>query len=194
MGEFPLSESAAWAIVSRPLIRPLYMHKDTWAREFKNVARQRRNWLRRVKRQPDGCWVWTGPTINRPNRAPILVYYVRPAGRHEVTKGRYRSAYWWMIREWFPEHDSRIHITHMTCGNKLCLSPLHRRSGSGAVRTKLTDEQAVEIYRQRYERSLNSLANEFGVTRRLVMLIWTGRSRADVTGHQQENLPMGQTP
>lgn len=188
MEGFPYSEPEAWAIVTRLPARPLYTHRVVWNRTGGKVARQRMGWISKVRREPNGCWSWVGPDIPRPGRAPILAYYVRSHEGHTgAAKGP--SAYWWMIREWFPEFEPSLHRTYQTCGNIRCVSPIHRQHGTSRQFTKLTDEQVMAIYRQRYDRSMTSLANEFGVSRTLVRRIWIGDHRSNVTGHNRSVAP-----
>jgi hypothetical protein len=87
-----------------------------------------------------------------------------------------------MMEEFFPELAADLPSkTSPNCGNSMCISPFHRRN-STATNTKLTSDQALQVYAQRHAGNSAATAAEFGISRNQVMSIWRGRNWADVTG------------
>jgi hypothetical protein len=174
--EFTLTDAEAWAIVSKPPQRPLYQHIDT----FVGWAKPRRQWFLRVSHEPSGCWIWHGKCVTvRGKRFPVFEY----------EKGGPRiSAFWWMLREWFPQFEDRDdgpRHSYPTCGDSQCISPVHRKVIKPIHRTKLTPDLVLAIYRQKGETPRTSTSVEFGISESTVTRIWHGRLWNDVTGHKQ---------
>lgn len=159
-------------------------HPETCARKF---------WAKvDTSAGPEACWPWTG-YIRRP---PSLPYGWSSLNNHGMTAHRVA----W-IRTFGPIESSQILVCH-TCDNPPCVNPAHLFLGSPAMNSadmvtkgraskhgnpslyterKFTDDD-VRLIRARLnagERG-QSLAEEFGVTRRTIWLIGTRGSYARV--------------
>lgn len=169
------AEGRAWAILQRPAPRGRYEHARSW--EIRN--NHRRSFVRRINRTPGGCWLWTGQSPERGGKPyPMVGWRVRRSGRAAL----HRSAFTWMMEEWFPEEHAKLpHRTTTTCGNNLCLNPYHRVDKMN-TQNKITAEQAVELYALKGRVHSAEVAEQFGISRNQVLSIWRGRNWASVTG------------
>jgi len=99
-----------------------------------------------------------------------------------------RSAYWWMMEEWFPEFvpSGKRAVTVPSCGQGLCVSPIHRTQIWSTVRTKLTPTEVLFIYDHRHRIDSYQLADMFGVSQSAVANIWTGKRWSNLTGKKYQ--------
>lgn len=166
-------EQRAWSRLSQAAPRARYEHVRSWE---KHNAR-RRNFLAKVSRNDHGCWLWSGQAPNRRGQ-PYPLFGVKTDGVSVQ-----RSAFAWMIDEFFPElRDNRPGRTAASCGNAVCVSPFHR-SNRMTTRNVITADQAVEVYAAKGS-DARAVASRFGISRNQVLAIWRGRNWSDVTGAQ----------
>jgi len=133
--------------------------------------------------QGNGCWLWTGNTIN----SGYGIFWI--AGKKKMTAHRYSY-----LRAHAPEIPA---VVRHQCDVKLCVNPVHltagnardnsadmvaRRRMNGGGDWRLTAEQVAEI-RQRFipgdhgrGGNRRELAVEFGIGAKHVWQIATGRS------------------
>lgn len=152
------------------------------------INRARQRWLTYVKLDADGCWMWTG-TLSRQG------YAVFGWSEWDPQKGLYRpsrSAFWFLIRNWFPERYWPNHLgnkaSETLCGKRLCVSPLCRKlvpySRMLYRKSTLTPEQVVEI--RHSDLPATELAAWYGVTRKAITDIVFGRKWKTVGGPIRE--------
>lgn len=164
-------EQTAWGRLSESAPRGRYEHIGTWTKR----NRRRTNFVTKIRREPNGCWVWTGHSAQRGGKPYPLTSWRDRTNNVHVS----RSAFGFLVDTFFPEIDLP-NRTVSTCGVDLCISPLHRADGMVTNNT-LTAEQAVEVYRARGE-DPGGVAERFGVKRSQVLAIWRGRHWREVTG------------
>ena len=110
------AEGRAWRIIHQPAPRGKYEHSRAWS--LRNSRRQ--NFLSRLRRQPTGCWLWTG--ISRPGPKGLvypMFHWSQDGVKHS------KSAFYWLMTEWFPDVDrpNDRAATVATCGNSRCITP-----------------------------------------------------------------------
>lgn len=170
-------EQTAWGRLLELAPRGRYEHLKSW--EKRN--RRRRNFVRRLDRKPDGCWVWTGQRAKRAqNDYPAIT--IRDNGKHWQ-----RSAFAWMTEEFFPE-ITLPHRTFATCGNSMCVSPLHRANAM-VTNNILTADEALQVYQCKGKLKSHEVAQKFGISANQVLCIWRGRNWSEVTGHPKPQGP-----
>jgi DNA invertase Pin-like site-specific DNA recombinase len=181
-------EAAAWGrLQSAAPARQKYTH----ARRREQLRQKQLSFLRRVDRQPGGCWLWTGPVLKGPKgHLNPGFYHNRATSPDNAT----RSAFSWMMREWFPDIPLAAHAqTSVTCGNKLCINPLHRSrstlQGINGAEVRLTPDQVREVYALRSEATATEIAARFHVHLSTVNRIWSGGRWRSVTGHTDPKAP-----
>ncbi len=177
------AEEAAWRKISQVAPRGRYEHPVA----YKRRTRKRTNFVERVQRRPNGCWVWVGPSLAGKDGVVYPIFYHRHASDHREQKNTTRSAFPWMMREWFPEvvvgHNEQ---TTTRCGDPLCINPYHRvrRKKSGGRGTGRMDHALIlEVYARRLTSTVNVTAAEFGLHNSQVSRIWSGTIWSSVTGH-----------
>lgn len=164
-------EQVAWGRLTESAPRGRYEH----ARTTEKREQRRANFRDKVARQPDGCWLWTAQAPIRGNK-PYPLWGVKVNG-----KSQQRSAFTWMIGEFFPELADKLpHRTTTRCGQSLCINPLHRTNGM-VTRGVLTPEQAREVYALKGTNA-REVAVQFGLSANQVLSIWRGRNWGAVTG------------
>lgn len=151
------------------------------------TKRDWRRWEKKIKRQPDGCWLWVGSK--------------NPGGYGQFKlKGKVYLAHR-LIYELTYQDPGELQVRHLCpAGHRTdCVNPEHLalgdnndnvqdkvRSGSAKGinqgerngRAKLSDEQVLEIYhRVHNDEDGKDLAIEFGVSAGLVSQIKLGRVR-----------------
>lgn len=181
------AEGRAWARIQKPAPRGHYEHAQVYAkRTSKQVA-----FRQRVKRNPaTGCWLWVGQVLPGSNghRYPVF-YHRREAGDSDNTT---RSAFPWMMREWFPEVTVvPYQQTTTTCGVPVCINPFHRTArvpGPRQGQARLDHAVVLEIYAMRTSgRTQQSVGEQFGVTPSAVHKIWHGIRWSTLTGHGKDD-------
>lgn len=176
-------EEQAWWTIHQLPVRGKYEHPLA----YKRRTRKRANFLSRVQRRPNGCWVWTGPTVKGGVGTTYPAYYHRQ-NLGEQGDNTTSSAFPWMMREWFPNVQVRQYEqTDTRCGNMVCISPYHRvrRKPSGGEGTgRMSHELVREIYSRRLTSTVNATALEFRVHGSQVSRIWTGERWSAVTGER----------
>ena len=156
------------------------------------TAKERVEFMRRIDRQPNGCWLWTGTVDSRGYGS----FFLR--GRN------FRATRVSMALAGFD--PGSLYACHH-CDTPLCVNPDHlfpgtqvdnmadcvakgrKERGSAAANAKLTEAQVLEIRRRyaTYER-LTDLAEAYGVSPRTVSDIVRGLTWAHVEG------PVGRPP
>ena len=170
-------EQVAWGRLQELAPRGRYEHIKPW--EKRN--RRRRNFVRRLDRKPNGCWVWTGQRARRAqNDYPAVT--IRDGGKHKQ-----RSAFAWMVEEFFPE-VTLPHRTSSTCGNSMCVNPLHRADAM-ITNNLLTADEALQVYQLKGQLKSREVAEKFGISANQVLSIWRGRNWNHVTGHPKPQGP-----
>lgn len=171
-------EERAWRKLQEPAPRGVYQHVGTWQR----LNRRRQAFVSKIRREPDGCWVWTGQLSKRSGGK----HY--PAVSHRIDgKSVQRSAFSWLLDEFFPEVSATRPIrTSPACGNSSCINPLHRINAM-ATNPTITPGQAVEIYELKGKETARVVAERFGVNYNHVLSIWRGRNWSDVTGAEKKS-------
>lgn len=178
-------EQIAWGRLQELAPRGRYEHTRTLARRNGH----RSSFLRRVDRTPGGCWLWTGP-VQQGKSAKYTLFFFRAI--EPPHPARNRSAFVWMMQEWFPETEvSDKHRTMATCGNDLCINPHHRRDMK-LTRAFLTPDQVIEIFNAQGRVAAIDLAAQYGISQSGVSNIWTGKRWSDVTGAKYK--PKAQKP
>lgn len=187
MREMMGPEGAAWARVQTPSPRGRYEHAQAYARR---TAKQT-GFRQRVKRNPaTGCWLWVGQTVRGPNGYQYPVFYHRrESGDSDNTT---RSAFPWMMREWFPEVEVLPYRqTTTTCGVRTCISPYHRKikiPNAGTAQARMDHHAVLEVYAlQDSGRTQADVGAEFNIHASTVHKIWHGITWSTVTGHGQDD-------
>lgn len=179
----PNAEERAWERLQKPVPRGRYEHPSVYTLR----TRKRVNFVRRINRKPGACWLWTGAFVTVAN-AKLPMYYHNRDAKRTPNDNTTRSAFLWMMREWFPEVPTQKWAkTDATCGNDLCISPYHRQHkklGNVAEPFRINHDQIRQVYALRDSgRGVNEVAREFGWHNTLVSKIWSGARYAGVTGH-----------
>lgn len=167
------SEQTAWGRLQQKAPRRQYEHVKTW--EKRN--RRRVNFVRRLELTATGCWVWKGQSSLWRDRVYPVVSF-RERGRKPVQ----RSAFAWLVHEFFPEFEPMTtHRTVPGCDVQLCINPWHRRDRR-VTRQLITAAQAQAIYAARETTDAGEVAHANGISRDQVLSIWRGRNWTQVTG------------
>jgi len=129
------------------------------------------------------CWLWTAGTNHG-----YGFFGIRKDGKLKLFYAHRLS--WLLHKGSVPDEMCVLH----TCDNRLCVNPKHlflgtkrdnaldklykgrHIKGSQVWSSKLVETQVVEIKRQRQTRTIESLANEYGVSRHTIMNICAGRT------------------
>lgn len=170
------SDNEAWGRLQQRQRAPRlkYEHVKTWNKR----NRRRVNFVRRVGRTDAGCWVWRGQSSVTKGKVYPVVSFREPPNSHRVQ----RSAFAWLIREFFPEFTSMTtHRTSPGCGDALCINPWHRRDRR-VTRQSITSDQARAIYAARGVDEAGAVARTHGISRDQVLSIWRGRNWNLATG------------
>lgn len=176
-------EEAAWRRIQTVLPRRSYEHAQAYAKRTAKQAAFRQ----RVSRDPNTkCWLWTGLTLpgSKGHQYPVF-YHRRESGDSDNTT---RSAFPWMLREWFPEvHIVPYQQTTTSCGTSVCINPYHRVTrlrGPGHGQTRLDHDVVLEIYALRDSgRTQADVGAQFNITPSAVHKIWHGIRWSSLTGH-----------
>lgn len=177
------AEGLAWEIVTRPAPKGRYEHADAYrAREGKRIA-----FRQRVRRSPGGCWVWVGKHLASNGRAYPMYYHRRdPATDPNPT----RSAFLWMMREFFPDVPVRQYEQTTTrCGRDLCVNPYHRVRSQRKSPNVMSHDLVREIYAWRGSSTVTEVAKLYDQSTPVVSRIWTGQRWSSVTGWTPEDTP-----
>jgi hypothetical protein len=140
-------------------------------------SRAMRRWVKCVSIDDDGCWIWTGPRGGgHDGGGPSFEWTV---AFHHTKKG---SAFWFMLRHWFPDVASRYTVgtpTYQICGKTMCVCPLCRRvrdAKHSIHNHKLTAEQVRGILYEPPDTPTAHLARKYEISPRTVANIRSGRS------------------
>lgn len=176
------AEGRAWRTIHQPAPRGRYEHSN------KHVIRMRKRqkFLRNLRRDPaTACWVWVG-SVTKGNYGDQHPTFYHWRGNTDNTT---RSAFMWMMREWFP--STPVHRgmqTDTTCGNNLCISPYHRFAVT-MVRNRgqkhHTKADVMRAYKLKGTMSADEAAAKTGINAPTIRRIWSGQRWSSVTG--QEN-------
>lgn len=176
-------EQRAWGRLLESAPRGRYEHARSWQKREKRRA----NFRAKIARQPGGCWLWTAQAPDRGGK-PYPLWGVKIEGRCLQ-----RSAFVWMIGEFFPElADGLPHRTTTACGKPLCINPLHRLNGM-VTRGTLTPDQAREVYKLKGD-DARAVAVQFGISANQVLSIWRGRNWGAITGAVNQTKQRKVTP
>jgi len=171
------AEGRAWRVLQQPAPRGRYEHVRNW--EIRN--NHRISFRNRIDRTPGGCWMWMGQAAPRANgnMYALVGWRVRKSGRSALQ----RSAFTWMMEEWFPEEHAKLpHRTKSLCaGGMMCLNPYHRANGMNTT-AKITPEIAVKVYSLKGVMSATAVGEQYGIRPNQVRFIWAGRNWGRYTG------------
>lgn len=176
----PTPEERAWERLQRPYTRGKYEHPSS----VRSKINKRASFLKRLARQESGCWLWFGTTITGPNGEPSPIFY----HWRDNTTNTTRSAFMWMMREWFPEvRVAPGQQTVVTCGNRKCLSPYHRRTvtmNENKNRKHYDKTDVLRAYDLKGHMTPEEAAKITGLTPATVRRIWIGARWSSVTGEK----------
>jgi len=180
-------EGRAWAKVRTPSPKGRYEHAQAYR---KRVGKQEA-FRQRVTRDPaTACWLWSGAHLSGPNghRYPMF-YHNRRAGDSDNNT---RSAFPWMVREWFPDVElAPYQQTTTSCGRDMCISPFHRLTrvpGPNQGQVRMDHPTVLEIYALRDSgRTQASVGEQFGISPSAVHKIWHGIRWSSLTGHGRDD-------
>lgn len=183
MTEHRTPEGRAWWQIHQLAPRGKYEHPLAYQRR----VRKRVNFLARVQRRPNGCWVWVSTVLLGADGVKYPIYYHRRESESRDNGNTTRAAFPWMMREWFPEVPMRHYEqTEVRCGDTLCINPYHRvrRVPVGGLANGRMDHKTIRaIYAQRHTSTVSATAREYGLHTSQVSRIWTGVRWSAVTGH-----------
>lgn len=178
----------AWAITRAAVAG---QSKPSW-------KRYQQNFMKFVKRQPNGCWFWQGAFSGS--------YGVFWLGRNEQAHRASYILFGRKVRSYFL--SSHIVVRHFKCSNPMCVNPKHLKPGTqadnaqdtirdGTVRRgskngmAILSETEVATIRARFvplRGAQAHLAHEYGVTPQVIYTIVSGKTWPHVkaaSGHSR---------